>query len=236
MKRRRFVQVAALGGLTLPLAGCTNESAEGNGGDDGDANESAENSTNDGNETVDEEDATSESAGQEFSGNGAQTVSDVSIRGGLTIVDAAHEGSGDFQVRLIPGDGDAGALFADSSGAYAGQTARHIDEGTYQLSVVAGGDWEVTVDQPRPTSGESPPISLSGAGNEVHGPFEFDGSHQPSGDHGGERISVNVLSPTGDARAFVFHEDSIDNPPAFEYDGVGYIEIKSDGEWSVEIE
>ncbi|WP_254761676.1 hypothetical protein [Natrinema marinum] len=235
MRRRRIVKAAALGGITLPLAGCTNRSAEGN----GDAGENDGNSTeSDGNGAGTEQEA-DESNGadrQEFSGNGSKAVDGVSIDGGLVIVDAAHEGAGDFQVRLVPGDDEASELFADSSGAYAGQTARHVDGGTYQLSVVAGGDWEVTVGQPRPTSGERPPISLSGSGNEVRGPFEFDGTHRPSGDHGGERISVNILSPTGDARAFVFHEDSIDNPPAFEYEGIGYIEIKSDGEWSVEIE
>ncbi|MFC6763975.1 hypothetical protein ACFQE6_02595 [Natrinema soli] len=227
MNRRQVVQLVALGGLTLPLAGCTNNAAEDN--DTADGN---------GNSTVNEEEEETPDGPEEqkFSGTGPEASNDVSIQGGLIVVDATHEGEDDFEVRLIPENSDAGKVFADSSGTYAGQTARHIDEGTYQLSVVADGGWEVTIKQPRPTSGESPPLSINGTGNEVHGPFEFVGTHQPSGDCDGERISVNVLSPTGDSRAFVFHEDSINNPSAFDYEGVGYIEIKSDGEWSIEIE
>ncbi|WP_241432752.1 hypothetical protein [Natrinema pellirubrum] len=173
---------------------------------------------------------------QEFSGTGNDVIADVPIEGGLTIIEALHEGGGDFGVRLIPGDDGSGTLFADSSGAYTGETARDLDEGAYELSVVADGTWEVTIRQPRDTSGENPPLSISGSGNEVHGPFEFDGTYQPSGDLDGGRISVNILSSTGDSRQFVFNESSIASPSRFQYEDAGYIEVKSDGEWSVEIE
>ena len=238
MKRRRVVQLAALGGLSLPLAGCMNEATEGNGdadnetdGGSGDAGNTTDGGG--GNETAGADG--NEPAGQTFTGSGRRGIDDISLEAGLTIVDAVHEGGGDFEVRLIPDDA-AGELFADASGAYDGQTARHLNGGSYLLSVVADGSWEVTVGQPRDTSGESLPLSINGDGNEVHGPFEFNGSHQPSGDYEGEKISVNVLSSTDDSRAFVFHEGSIANPAAFDFDGIGYIEIKSDGEWSLEIE
>ncbi|WP_222919639.1 hypothetical protein [Natrinema sp. SYSU A 869] len=237
MKRRRVVRLVALSGLTLPLAGCSDEAAEGSDGNDGAADNDGNDNDTDGGDSPEEEEPADGPDDQEFSGTGDAAIGDVSIEGGLTVVDATHEGEGDFEVRLIPDDdGDeAGALFAYSSGASEGQTAQSVDEGTYQLSVVASGDWAVTVRQPRDTSGESPPLSISGTGNEVHGPFEFDGSYQSSGEYDGESISVNILSSTGASRQFVFHEGSIDNPPEFTYEDVGYIEIKSDGEWSVEI-
>ncbi len=241
MKRRQVARLVVLGGVAVPLAGCSDEAADG-----GDENDDA------GDDTDDEDGSADESDGREFSGTGSEALEDVGIEGGLTVVDAAHEGDGEFQVRLIPdgderGDGEgeaedeseaerAGTLFADSSGEYEGQTAWHLEGGTYRLSVVAGGDWTVTVREPRETTGESPPVSLEGTGNEVHGPFEFDGAHQPSGEYDGEEITVTLLSTTRESTQFVFHEDSIENPTEFTFDGVGYVEIKSDGEWSVDIE
>lgn len=225
MNRRRVVQLVALGGFTIPLAGCSNEAADDEDASNGDEDETAE----------EEDEPVDEPADQEFSGSGDDVIEDVPIEGGLTIVDATHEGEDEFGVRLVPEDG-SGTLFADSSGAYTGQTARNIDDGSYVLSVVADGDWDVTIQQPRDTSGERPPLSISGSGNEVRGPFEFDGTYQPSGDFDGESISVNILSSTGDSRQFVFNEGSITNPSQFEYEEIGYVEIKSDGEWSIEIE
>ncbi|MFA9501619.1 hypothetical protein ACERIM_02435 [Natrinema sp. H-ect1] len=239
MKRRQVVRLVALSGVAVPLAGCSNEAAE---GDD-------ENDDTDG-DTDDQDGSADESDEREFSGTGSEALEDVSVEGGLTVVDATHEGDGEFQVRLIPEEDDGseddtedtsetestGTLFADSSGEYDGQTAWHMEGGTYQLSVVAGGDWTVTVREPRETSGDSMPVSLEGTGNEVHGPFEFDGSHQPSGDYDGTEINVTILSTTRESTQFVFHEDSIENPTEFEFDGVGYVEVKSDGEWSVDIE
>jgi len=144
----------ALGGLTLPLAGCTNNAAE------DDENEENDTADGNGNGTVNEEEEETPDGPEEqkLSGTGPEASNDVSIQGGLIVVDATHEGEDDFEVRLIPENSDAGKVFADSSGTYAGQTARHIGEGTYQLSVVADGGWEVTIKQPRPTSGESPPL------------------------------------------------------------------------------
>ena len=285
MKRRRAVQLVALGGLTLPLAGCTDEASQADeNSSETDADETADEDdadedTGDGEEPDADDDEDEESADepdeQEFSGSGDDAIEDVSIEGGFTVVDAAYEGEGEFEVRLIPeerldeddeeaadaneneddaeeggdradedADEEDGAesvlfvksSFVDSSGEYEGQTAHPVDEGTYVLSVVADGDWEVTVRQPRAESGDEPPISLSGDGNEVHGPFEFDGSHQPSGDYDGERIVTNVYSPSGDTTVFAFNESNIENPSEFEFEGVGYVTVKSDGEWEVEIE
>ncbi|WP_245977558.1 hypothetical protein [Halopiger aswanensis] len=292
-----------MGGLTLPLAGCTNEAAEDDGNEtDNETDTDTETSADGNGDSEDDEDgeddeSTDEPEDQEFSGSGNEAIEDVSIEGGLTVIDATYERSSDegddgeaddnesedgddeFEVRLIPEerlaeddqDGsdtddernatddeaetdtdDAEAAddesedepepvvfvkseFVDSSGEYEGQTAHPVVEGTYVLSVVADGDWEVTISQPRDESGEEPPISVDGSGNEVHGPFEFDGSHQPSGEYDGERVIADIY-PISDDPIFVFHENSIENPSEFEFEGVGYLSVKSDGEWTVEIE
>lgn len=292
MKRRRAVQLVALSGLSLPLAGCTDEAAQEDNETD-DANETddvdeeepdsgSENAEAEDDAADEGEDETDELDEQEFSGSGSEAIEDVELEDGLTVVDATYEGEEEFEVRLIledsledddgesaddgeddgtdeetrdtEDDGDADTddetaedddlrtLFVNSTGEYTGQTAHDLEEGTYVLSVVADGDWEVTVLQPRDTSGDEPPISISGDGNEVHGPFEFDGTYEPSGEFDGERINVNVRAPTGESDddtendTFVFHEDSIDAPAEFAYEGVGYVAVKSDGEWSVELE
>ncbi|GAB3670705.1 hypothetical protein [Halopiger thermotolerans] len=291
-----------MSGLTLPLAGCANEAAE---GDENETDNETETETNETDAETSEDgegDSVDEPEDQEFSGSGDDAIEDVSIEGGLTVVDATFEGDEEFEVRLIPqdrvdtgGDGeddtggnrsaagdedtdgnetdvsgagnetDDGAagnetddgdesgggdedesaeepesvLFVKSefvdSGEYEGQTAHPVVEGTYVLSVVADGDWEVTVSQPRAESGEEPPISVDGSGNEVHGPFEFDGSHQPSGEYDGEWIVADIY-PVSDDPVFMLHEGNIENPSEFEFEGVGYLSVKSDGEWTVEIE
>ena len=261
----------AVGGLALPLAGCADEAAEEDASDeDNETVEEEDDSLDDdpeeeGDDERDEEDEEAETEDepddQEFSGAGDEAIEDVPIEGGLTVVEATHEGENDFEVRLVPeeqleehreGDEDdededdededdeedeeLRTLFVETSGAYAGETARGLEEGNYLLGVVADGEWEVTVRQPRDESGESPPVSVSGDGNEVHGPFEFDGTYQPSGDYDGEGVIVHLFSPTGEAGEFLFHEDSIDNPAEFEFDDVGYLAVESDDEWSVEIE
>lgn len=302
MKRRRVVQLTALSGLTLPLAGCADEAAEGDGNETDNETDTETNDTDtetsedeEGDDEAESEDDESpdEPEDQEFSGSGDDAIEDVSIEGGLTVVDATFEGNEEFEVRLIPqervdtvGDGEddtggnqsaagdedtdgnetdisgAGSatddgdesgggdddeseeepesvLFVKSefvdSGEYEGQTAHPVVEGTYVLSVVADGDWEVTVSQPRDESGEEPPLSIEGSGNEVHGPFEFDGSHQPSGEYDGEWIVADIY-PVSDDPVFMLHEGNIENPAEFEFDGVGYLSVKSDGDWTVEIE
>ncbi|AEH38181.1 hypothetical protein [Halopiger xanaduensis] len=315
MKRRRVVQLTALGGLTLPLAGCTEEAADADGNEtdnetDTDTEASADGDGDD--EDGEDDEDTDGPEDQEFSGSGNDAIEDVSIDGGLTVIDATYErddeeggddesGDGEnaneddsedeFEVRLIPEerlaeddqDGEDGSSiddeqnatddgaenatddeaetgtdddgenaddesedepetvvfvkseFVDSSGEYEGQTAHPVVEGTYVLSVVADGDWEVTISQPRDESGEEPPISVDGSENEVHGPFEFDGSYQPSGEYSGERIIADIY-PITDDPIFVFHDASIENPSEFEFEGVGYLSVKSDDEWTIEIE
>lgn len=284
MNRRHVVQSITASGFALALAGCTDESAEGDEADDETDDDTDENGAaeadGDGTDAGEAEDEPGdEPPEQEFAGSGDDAVEDVTIEGGLTVVAAAHDESGDFEVRLIPesdesddGDGDDGAdsggdtdtedgtdggnetderdedetderdedefgsPFVDWSGEYDGQTAYHLEAGPHVLSVVADGDWEVTIRQPRDVSGESLPVSIDGSGNEVHGPYEFEGAHQPSGEYDGEYIIGDIISATDDSNEIVLHENNVDDPTAFEYEGVGYVMIKSDGEWSIAIE
>lgn len=239
--------MVALAGISLPLAGCTDETA-GNGDEDDDDDVNGDDETTDtgeesengaeesenGDEDDETEDVPEESDPQEFAGTGDEVFEDLSLEDGLTVVEATHSGTAEFEVRLVPDDGD-GMLLADATGDYDGRTAEHVEDDTYLLSVVGHGEWEVTITQPRDTSGDSLPQSISGNGNEVYGPFEFEGPHTASGDYDGEEISVEIFSPT-DEKEFVFYHGNIDDGSDFYHDGIGYVEVESDGDWSIDLE
>jgi|AntRauMinimDraft_1070381.scaffolds.fasta_scaffold00363_2 hypothetical protein len=174
---------------------------------------------------------------QSFSGSGAEVEQDVPIGGGLTVVEATHtNGESNFQVSLVGGEFDD--LFVNAIGEYDGETAALIDEGEYTLDVEADGDWEVEIRQPRAASGDSLPQSLEGDTPEVHGPFEFDGSHVATGSHSGEaNFQVHVYPAEGSFGELVFNEvGQYDGETTFRHSGVGWVAVQAGGDWSLELE
>jgi hypothetical protein len=174
---------------------------------------------------------------QSFSGSGATVDDGVDIEGGLTVVDASHTGESNFQVHLVGGEFDD--LFVNEIGNYEGETAGLIDAGTYRLDIEADGDWSIEIRQPRANSGDSLPQSVSGNEPEVFGPFEFGGSHVASGSHSGDsNFQVHVYPLEGSfAGELVFNEiGEYSGETTFRHDGIGYVAVVADGEFSVDIE
>lgn len=173
-----------------------------------------------------------------YSGSGQEVIDDVDIIGGLTIVEATHDGESNFAVEFVPSEGEYNELFVNRIGSYEGATAELIDSDTYQIDVTADGDWSLTVRQPRPASGESLPQSLDSDKPEVHGPFEFDGTHTATGEHDGDsNFAVRVFPPEGSFAELVFNEiGNFEGETTFRFDGVGFVDIEANGAWSLEME
>lgn len=173
-----------------------------------------------------------------FSGTGASVEQGIDLEGGLTVVDAMHTGgSSNFQVSLV-NDGQYDDNFVNAIGEYDGASADLIDADEYMLDVEADGDWEIEVRQPRATSGDALPQSLSGDGPIVAGPFEFSGSHIATGSHSGEsNFQATVYPAEGMFGENVFNEiGDYDGETTFNFDGVGWVDVMADGDWSIEME
>lgn len=237
--------------LSTILAGCSSDEADegngngnGNGNGDTDPNNGDENSNpenDDGGQEDDGEDgpeSVDEPEPQSFSGSGASVEQGVSIEGGLTVIDAMHTGgSSNFQVSLV-NDSEFDDNFVNAIGEYDGASAGLIDADEYMLDVEADGDWEIEIRQPRSAIGDALPQSLGDDGPTVAGPFEFSGSHIASGSHSGEsNFAAHVYPAEGSFGELVFNEiGEYEGETTFSFDGVGWVGVEADGDWTIEME
>lgn len=173
-----------------------------------------------------------------FSGTGQQVEQDVDIAGGLTIVDAEHQGSGNFIVELVDPDSEYDTLFVNDVGSFDGVQADLVESGQYHLDVTADGSWSIEIRQPRGGPGDSLPVSLSGSGPDVIGPIAFEGSGVASGTHDGEsNFQVDILPDSGMFGELVFNEiGEFEGETTYDFDGVGWVDINADGDWSIDLE
>lgn len=222
---RRTLLVAGGVSLTTALAGCS-----GGGESDDDAG-STDDAT--GGDVPDEPRSIEEPAPLEFSGTGPDVI-EVELEGGLTGVEALHDGSSDFVVMLL--DGGFPTTFVDVLGQFEGAALDHVGAGEYDLEIVADGDWEVTVTQPRSATGADPALELSDSIPDYYGPFDFDGTYTVNGAHeGAGNFIMEVKGPGG--RNLVINEIGVyDGATTFQYSGIGWIDVTAHDEWSIEIE
>lgn len=174
---------------------------------------------------------------QSFDGSGAEVRQDIQIEGGLTVIEATHDGESNFQVSLED-DSDFGENFINEIGEFDGAQANLVDEGEYILDVNADGNWDITIRQPRAIEGDALPVTTSGAGPRVFGPVEFDGTGVAAGEHSGEsNFQVRILPMEGSFGENVFNEiGEFDGETSYSFDEIGWIDINADGEWSLEFE
>lgn len=256
MKRREYLLTA---GVTLPtiLAGCAGDENGDDGVDDTESDPTDGNGEEpeddpqpdddpngddgtDGDEDGDTDDDVDSVEPQSFSGTGAAVEDGIRIDGGLTVVDATHTGGqSNFQVSLVD-DSEFDDLFVNEIGEYDGETADLIEGGEYLLDVEADGSWDIEIRQPRAASGDSLPQSFDADRNRVFGPYEFSGTHTATGEHHGQGNFIVHVYPQ-DYEMFggelVFNElGEYDGETTFSFDGVGWVAIEADGEWSLELE
>ncbi len=231
--------------LTSVLAGCSSESdSEGSTGDGTEGSTENDSETESEDEAPDSESGTEEDSSVEtegnpeigdappysISGSGPTEIEDVSVGDGLTIVEASHAGTGAFQVTLDE-------TLVDETGAYEGETGGMLFEGKYPLEVQADGEWELSIRQPRPDSGESLPQTLTGEGNSVRGPFEFDGGTGATATHSGDGKFVVIVAPKKGLAEVVFNESGeYDGSTSFNRHILSWVVIEADGEWSIELQ
>lgn len=172
---------------------------------------------------------------QTFSGTGQGGGETVQIEGGLVVTEATHGGTGTFEVSLQ--EVQFGTLVRETGG-YDGAEARFIDEGEYTLSVVADGEWEVTIRQPRADSGESVPVTYTGTSSEVVGPVELPQNGTARFSHTGqEAVQVTVYTEQRPAGPILFRSfGEFEDDTVYAGGLVSWIDVDADGNWTLELE
>ena len=176
-----------------------------------------------------------------YEGTGAEVINGVDLESGLTVVEGTHDGESNFQVQFYGEDDDQyGTVFFNEIGAYEGASAELLDPSSYMIDIEADGDWTLEVRQPRATAAEADnlPQSLEGNTPDVIGPINFSGRHVAYGDHDGDsNFQVQVFPEDGYFGEVVFNEiGEYEGETTFSHDGVGWVDVEADGNWTVEIE
>lgn len=242
MQRRTFLLTGGLATTTI-LAGCMGADDDGdsggnNGGGSDDGNDDTE-SENGENENGSGQDGGNEPDPIEFSGSGTDVSDEFDLEGGFVIVEATHTGGeSNFQIELVDENGDMAALFVNEIGEFDGESGASPEAGSYVLDISADGEWEITLRQPRPTEGDSPPIEESGDGPSVIGPYEFDGRIQATGSYDGQSNFIVEAYPIDPGfQELVFNEiDSFEGSNTFSMNGLGFVVVQASGSWTLEME
>lgn len=176
-----------------------------------------------------------------FTGAGTTATAAFSLGGGFTVFASEHAGESNFIVWLLDNEGNNVELIANEIGVYSGTRGFGVSQGQYLLDIDADGSWQIKIQQPRPTSGASPPQTETGAGDNVIGPLQlssglarFDSQHAGESNFivwlfraDGERVAL-LVNEIGDAS-----ETTAENIPT---SGIYFLDVQADGEWQIAIE
>ncbi|MEM4781251.1 MAG: hypothetical protein QXG03_06810 [Halalkalicoccus sp.] len=172
----------------------------------------------------------------EFDGEGSEETDPFALRSGFTAVEFEHGGSGRFAVDL--GSAGTNELLINADGPVEGSTGVGVDDGEYTLSIEADGAWSLVVSQPSASDPTALPASFDGETATHLGPFAFDGERSLAGSHEGSgRFLVEVLDEAGDlVERAIDDVGEIETTATVEHDGVCWIVLEADGEWSLSLE
>lgn len=229
MKRRKFVQLASVGLVTVTTAGCVGENVEEPEDTDGTTPDTQPPAGSDQRE-IEEPDP------QEFSGSGQDVVT-FTAQGGMTVLDTQHNGDANFQVEVLDSSGGLVDIPVNVIGDWEGSNAMGLPQGEYAADINADGSWELVVRQPRETEGQSLPVNESGRNSDVFGPVEFEGLAEVEGEHDGDsNFQVEVLNINGQLIDILFNEiGQFEGATTFSANGPGYVQVNSEGEWTISI-
>lgn len=189
-----------------------------------------------------------------FSGTSDDVTSKFVLEAGITIFYMKYTGADNFIIWMYNDTGAQTELLANEIGSYDGAQLIGVradnimgaTPGQYYLGVEASGAWNVTVEQPRMSSGSALPQTLTGSGEEVSVPIQltsgvaiFNMTHD-----GSSNFIVTLWADDGDYVALLANEigdysgeTSVTvNGGLFNASpGIHWINIDADGSWTIKI-
>lgn len=193
-------------------------------------------------DTLDTDEPLFDPGTESFDGDGDAVTEEFSLGGALSVVvtEFDDEGMENYQAEF-EGEVDELLVNALEGGTYAG--ALPTPNGDYLVDVTAPSGWEMTIGQPFAPEEQirTLPVEASGEGPDIVGPVELDGGMTVSGEHDGEaNFQVHIYDEDDSERfdgEMVFNEiGEFDGETRADYEGICWIDVEADGEWSLEIE
>lgn len=237
MHRRRCLRVTASVGFAV-LAGCEGLDDDDTAPTDGRprSDESGGSSPDDGTPTPSPDPKT-----RTFSGTG-QTETDTFSRQrpGPVAITMSHRGGGNFSIGLLDGNGERDDLLTTVVGRYSGVGLYSLADQQYRLDVEADGEWEVEIRSlPVYDSADDPAGKYGRHYRSYIGPHAFSGGERVtfSADSDGDN-TVWLKNKYGERADLVFDETGRVGGASTRVNdsGVGYLDVRSNGTWSIGIE
>lgn len=177
-------------------------------------------------------------------GSGQQVTEEFSAGGQAGVFIFEHDGESNFIVELINAEtGDREEILINEIGTTDGAVAVPTMPGDYYLDVTADGSWSIEVAEPFPEEDDihQPPVEGAGEGKDVIGPVEIDDRVTVTGEHSGESnfivTALDELAMYPSDQELVFNEiGQFQGETTITYDGIVWIVVEADGNWSIEIE
>jgi len=189
-----------------------------------------------------------------LSGIGDDVTSHFNLIAGIAIFDMIHDGDSNFIIWLYNvSSGENEELLVNEIGPYSGSRIvgvydgfSDVKPGEYVLDVTADGNWEVSIEQPTPSTAPSIPQTFTGSGADVPSPFMLEsgnGAVNFEMHHvGSSNFIIWLYHISGDREELLVNEignyDGSVLVSMGEYGistGIHYISIEADGNWQVEI-
>ena len=175
-------------------------------------------------------------------GTGDSVTKSFHLEKGVTIFDLSHNGNANFIVELYnKTTGSLVDLLINEIGYFEGETLFGVrTEADYILNVSADGNWSINVSQPNPSTGSTPPLSLTGEGYEVTEAIKLtSGLKTLSLSHDGKANFIATLyGKDGSMRGLLVNEIGQyegEKAVSIYSGGLYYIDVVADGNWRIEI-
>jgi hypothetical protein len=182
-------------------------------------------------------------------GTGNQASDKVHLDSGLAIFRSKNVDNSQYPLNfiayLLDSNGNKGKLVANDIGSSESSAVENIAKsGDYLFDVTSTGSWTITVEQPRLTTAQSIPVTLSGSGDQVSEPFNLkkglikfasknvDNSKYPS------NFIVYLVDSNGNSQGLVANDigtKESSKATSVSKDGIYMLDVMSGGEWEITV-
>ncbi|MED4554678.1 hypothetical protein P9305_18350 [Lysinibacillus capsici] len=169
-----------------------------------------------------------------INGSGDIATKKFKLEKGFVIVDATHQGSSNFAVKLLDANANMIKLVVNEIGNYTGKKIYAVPTGEYQYEVTASGPWTINMSQEIPAE-VAPEGKVTGTGDSVVFMNISKGAKTVAFTHDGSRNFV-VKANDSVLLANEIGTYSGSKVQKVEDTSIYYFDITADGNWSMTFE
>ncbi|MED3873730.1 hypothetical protein R6U76_09970 [Lysinibacillus capsici] len=166
-----------------------------------------------------------------INGSGDTATKKFKLEKGFVIVDATHQGSSNFAVKLLDANANMIKLVVNEIGNYTGKKIYAVPTGEYQYEVTASGPWTINMSQEIPAE-VAPEGKVTGTGDSVVFMNISKGAKTVAFTHDGSRNFV-VKANDSVLLANEIGTYSGSKVQKVEDTSIYYFDITADGNWSM---